>query len=77
MFDRVEDIATGPQISCCIHLRAVTDKIIRMAPLGVAEGIREVLPGKSPILGHFINIIPPRDQSQCLFAFRNLDIDRP
>ena len=53
-FDRVDDIVTGPQLSSCIYLRAVIDETMRMSPPGVAEGIREVLPGGITIQGHFI-----------------------
>ena len=53
-FHSVDDIVTGPQLSSCIYLRAVIDETMRMSPPGVAEGIREVLPGGITIQGHFI-----------------------
>lgn len=51
----MDEIVTGPRLSSCIYLRAVIDETMRMSPPGVAEGVREVLPGGINIQGHFIN----------------------
>lgn len=53
-FARVEDIVTGQRLSSCRYLRAVIDETMRMSPPGVAEGIREVLPGGLVIDEHVI-----------------------
>ena len=53
-FARVDDIATGQLLSSCRYLRAVIDETMRMSPPGVAEGIREVLPGGLVIDDHVI-----------------------
>ena len=53
-FARVDDIVTGQLLSSCRYLRAVIDETMRMSPPGVAEGIREVLPGGLVIDDHVI-----------------------
>ncbi len=54
-FASVDDIVTGTRLSSCIYLRAVIDETMRMSPPGVAEGIREILPGGVTVQGHFID----------------------
>ncbi|KAL8688586.1 MAG: hypothetical protein Q9218_005534, partial [Villophora microphyllina] len=53
-FTSTEEIVNGSKLSDCVYLRAVINETMRMSPPGVAEGIREVLPGGITIEGHTI-----------------------
>ena len=48
-----------------------------MISLEAVKEIREVLPGAIPVQDQFINLVPPRDQLESLFASRSLGIDSP
>ncbi|EHL01515.1 putative Cytochrome 67 [Glarea lozoyensis 74030] len=50
-FDRAEDIQVGTTLSSCNYLQACIDEVLRAAPAGVADLVREVLPGGLEIEG--------------------------
>lgn len=52
-FQSVDQIASGPQLTSCVYLRACIDEALRMTPAGPSELSRTVLSGGSWIDGDF------------------------
>ncbi|TGJ84448.1 hypothetical protein E0Z10_g4311 [Xylaria hypoxylon] len=52
-FHSLDDIIYGPKLQSCTYLRACVDEAMRLAPSGLSELPREILPGGLQIKGEF------------------------